>query len=631
MHPQKKDSTFCSSHNLAQHRRCLTAVLCLVFYFASTTTLFAQPTDYAQGEKRALYEKGVSFLERHQYDSVLHYLLPVINTIDPFAIIHQVDLELQGAVAAAWIKQNKRKKAIKLLLELWRKSNQAESWSVATEVSLSLGQLYQELNQPEESHLWMSEANRIVSQQELRDKEAALAIRFAGWHSQYGYNDSVRSYAQRALIQLEGYDFPDQLACAHTLLGRSLEEGDYEASVSEQLKAVPILRSLGDFVTLSDRLHRVTLIYYRAGSIRRALMYNDSTISACYAAIKADMPESDILSGAYLLRGRAYRRLNQLDSALYYARKGYTEEIRYLRNQERAKILEVAEQFKNEEQIARIREQDQLLRFQRFRLTGVLIFTSLIILLSVVLIYFYSRLTKSHSVNLRQGAEIRQANQQLKDSLDRQTMLQSEIHHRVKNNLQVIISLLELQKLELTDAQAVTSLEAMSGRIFSMAALHDLLYLKDGEEVVDVQRYTRKLCDYVSSMLRSGVPKFDLKIPSVLFNLETLMPLGIILNELLTNSFKYAHQPGRELKISVSLRELDDGKYEFTYRDNGPGFPAESITHREGGLGKYLLENMTEQLRGNMVSGNDDGATVRMEFHQKVTSSVKGEIIAEAL
>lgn len=356
------------------------------------------------------------------------------------------------------------------------------------------------------------------------------------------------------------------------------------------------------------------------------MMYNDSTIAACYEAIKADRPETNILSGAYLIRGRAFRRLNQLDSALHYTRRGYSEEIRYLSSQERAKILEVAEQFKNEEQMARIREQDQLLRFQRFRLTGVLIFTGLIILLSVVMIYFYSRLNKSYSLNLRQADEIRQTNQQLQESLERQTMLQSEIHHRVKNNLQVIISLLELQKLELADVQAAANLEAMSGRIFSMAALHDLLYLKDGEEVVDVQQYTQKLCDYLSSMVKEGTPNFDLRIPSVLFNLETLMPLGIILNELLTNSFKYAYQPGHTLNITVILSEITDSKYELIYRDNGPGFPQGSIPHREGGLGKYLLGKMAQQLRGHVISSNENGARVRIEFYEKVTSSVRREV-----
>ncbi|WP_173021575.1 sensor histidine kinase [Lewinella sp. W8] len=576
--------------------------------------------------KSELLAKTEGLLSRYAYDSVSFFLLPLVAEMDTLGVDPDpVDLKLQYTLAASWVRQDKREKAITLLLPLWRKGNNSGNWGVAVDAALLLSQLYQDLHQPEESRQWVARASNLIQQWQLDDRSAAAAIRFGTWHSQFGYNDSVRYFADQALRFLDKHDPSIALACAYTLSGSALEESDYRSSVREHARAIPILRQLKDYVTLSDRLHGITLIHYRAGNIQKSLDYNDSTIVACYEAIKADRPETNTLSGAYLIRGRAYRRLNQLDSALYYMRRGYSEEIRYLTNQEREKILEAAEQFKNEEQMARIREQDRMLRFQKFRLTGVLIFTGLIILLSVVMIYFYSRLNRSHDVNLKQARQLSEANQRLKDSLERQTMLQSEIHHRVKNNLQVIISLLELQKLEMSDRVAAANLEAMSGRIFSMAALHDLLYLKDGEEVIDIHLYTLKLCDYLSSMTKGTAPEFQLDIPSILFNLETLMPIGIILNELLTNSLKYANRPGHLLRISIQLQEEGEAMYRLRYQDNGPGFPEGTIPHREGGLGKYLLEKMTQQLRGTLESSNDNGATFSIVFYEKVTAKIRRE------
>ena len=105
---QRKFSEFCLPHNPGIARRLLKSIMGLVVVFTTATPLFAQPAESRHGNKDALHEKGQNFLDQYQYDSVLHYLLPVVSTIDTFGVIHEIDLALQHTVAQAWVKQNKR-------------------------------------------------------------------------------------------------------------------------------------------------------------------------------------------------------------------------------------------------------------------------------------------------------------------------------------------------------------------------------------------------------------------------------------------------------------------------------------------------------------------------------------------
>lgn len=109
---------------------------------------------------------------------------------------------------------------------------------------------------------------------------------------------------------------------------------------------------------------------------------------------------------------------------------------------------------------------------------------------------------------------------------------------------------------------------------------------------------------------------FKLKIPEQLFNLDTLIPLGIMLNELITNSFKYGHQKGSPTLIDIQLKPEQNGFYLY-YKDNGPGFASGHLQGREGGLGAYLIRSMARQLKGRVESQNDGGASYTIFFQEK--------------
>jgi two-component sensor histidine kinase len=110
--------------------------------------------------------------------------------------------------------------------------------------------------------------------------------------------------------------------------------------------------------------------------------------------------------------------------------------------------------------------------------------------------------------------------------------------------------------------------------------------------------------------------------------LETLMPLGIIMNELMTNSLKYGTMPNHQLEIDIYLQPCADG-FCLEYRDNGPGFPIGTMGERNGGLGSYLLKSMVRQLNGHLTTHNDDGAVHKIFFKEKNQRELSHEFISD--
>ena len=212
----------------------------------------------------------------------------------------------------------------------------------------------------------------------------------------------------------------------------------------------------------------------------------------------------------------------------------------------------------------------------------------------------------------------------LRDSLEEKSVLLREIHHRVKNNMQVISSLLRMQSRYLDDEAALAMLAEIGGRVRSMALVHEKLYGTESLNRVDFADYVRSLAEGVLGGFDargSGVTAiYDLQ--PLEFTIDTAVPCGLVLNELLSNALKYAYpaQPeglGRGGEVRIGLQRLDDGRCELSVADDGPGLP-EGLEWRDGpSLGLRLVVNLVEhQLRGEVVVEQGAGLRFRIRFRE---------------
>lgn len=188
----------------------------------------------------------------------------------------------------------------------------------------------------------------------------------------------------------------------------------------------------------------------------------------------------------------------------------------------------------------------------------------------------------------------------------------SEAHHRIKNHFMLILSLIQLEKDELRDLGKVDAfVEALSRRIKSLALLHEKLYKTKNYEEMYLGKYIKEMSiDLLQSMAGFHVD-FGLTCDGIRVNPDAMTTVALIVNELVTNSIKYAFEDNDEPKIFIALRHEGD-KWFMTYRDNGPGISKESFYSDT--LGQTLIRELPSQLDGCVTFRNDNGAVFEFEF-----------------
>jgi len=210
--------------------------------------------------------------------------------------------------------------------------------------------------------------------------------------------------------------------------------------------------------------------------------------------------------------------------------------------------------------------------------------------------------------------------EEIAQSLAEKGLLLKEIHHRVKNNMQVISSLLRLQASTIEDKAVVDIFQTSQNRIRTMALIHEMLYRSKDLSRIDISEYIHEM---VESLVRTGKDKrqqIDLEIRSdpILIEIETAIPCGLILNEVVSNSLKHAFPNGRSGKISILVQKGNEEIIHLTISDNGVGF-AKGVDHeKKGTLGLELISTLlTGQLKGEMNVCRENGAEYRFSFTPK--------------
>jgi len=205
-------------------------------------------------------------------------------------------------------------------------------------------------------------------------------------------------------------------------------------------------------------------------------------------------------------------------------------------------------------------------------------------------------------------------------SLQEKELLLREIHHRVKNNLQVISSLLSLQSRTSKDEQAIEMAKESQNRIKVMALIHEKLYRSKDFANVEFNDYIKNLVNDLFASYRVSASRISLKleIEDLSLGIDTAIPTGLIINELVTNCLKYAFSKDSDGEIRISLRSLDDGQNELIVRDNGVGIPDALDIKNAESLGLRMITNLTERsLHGKVSINRDNGTEFRIIFREK--------------
>ncbi|MBL7701421.1 MAG: hypothetical protein JNM14_04185 [Ferruginibacter sp.] len=194
-------------------------------------------------------------------------------------------------------------------------------------------------------------------------------------------------------------------------------------------------------------------------------------------------------------------------------------------------------------------------------------------------------------------------------------VLMKEIHHRVKNNLQVVSSLLDLQSHTITDSQASAAVKEGKNRVQSMALIHQNLYSEGNIKGIMVKDYISNLVQSLSDSynITNDKVKVNINIDDLNLDVDTMIPLGLVLNELVSNSFKYAFKETSPGILNIVLEEKDE-KLHLKVSDNGSGFPVDMDVKSTKSFGLKMIRAFAQKLKATLDIYNNNGAVVEMEI-----------------
>jgi len=217
----------------------------------------------------------------------------------------------------------------------------------------------------------------------------------------------------------------------------------------------------------------------------------------------------------------------------------------------------------------------------------------------------------------RDITERKSAEEQIQRDLQEKNVLLKEIHHRVKNNLQVVSSLLSLQSRKLKDLQSTLAFQISIKRIHSMALIHEILYKSQALASINFSEYIKSLSrDLIMAFSEETKKNISLNynVKDIKLGIDTAIPTGLILNELITNSFKHAFPERQRGKINISIKRLGDKSYHLEFKDDGVGFQVNINFDNTESLGLTLIKILTSQIEGTLSMERNEGTLIKINF-----------------
>jgi two-component sensor histidine kinase len=370
------------------------------------------------------------------------------------------------------------------------------------------------------------------------------------------YEEAIKSY-ETCLALAKKANYANAVNAVTANLGEvNLLLGNYEKALVYQLQTVKLQEQNNDFSNLIENYNHVSTIYNKIGNYKSALIYKE----------------------------KAYKLRDSIASI-----------------ESDAKMSELLTQYETKKKEETIANQENKISQQRLIQTLSFAFVALLLGLLVFGFISYRNRSKRNKLLAAKNAEIE--------------LLLKEVHHRVKNNLEVVSSLLSLQSAQIDDLNTKEAMLESQNRVNSIGIVHQKLYQGKNLGAIEMKDYFLNLSESILDSLGADKKvKLDLAMNQLDLDIDTAVPLGLIINELLTNTVKYAFPKTETGTITIKLEKQNDNILHLEVADNGAG--KSGVTHGTG-FGSQLVSLLTRQLNGTMKEYNQNGTTFIFDFQLK--------------
>ncbi|MDR7369901.1 histidine kinase dimerization/phosphoacceptor domain -containing protein [Flavobacterium aquidurense] len=385
------------------------------------------------------------------------------------------------------------------------------------------------------------------------------------------------------------------------------------------------LNSLETDYDVAECYSLMSLFYAEKGDLINAKFYADKIKAISkgkkqnfhFQNLELSLFKIDSLSGNYFPAIKHYQVYKQINDSLfsnYRSRQIEELKIQY-------------EALKKEESIKSLGVQNSLQQNQLEKSKLIIklsIGLLLLLLIIIVLLYNLYRLKQKNNKKLEiKEKEISLKNTNLQYLLNEKEWLIKEIHHRVKNNLQTVMSLLNSQSSYIENELALSTIKSSQHRIHAMSLIHQKLYMSENISTINIPVYIKELVEYLkdSFYLRQRI-RFKIEIDQIELDVIQAIPLGLIINEAVTNSIKYAFPNDGKGIISITLTAINTKQYSLSIQDNGIGIPAE-FKEKNNSFGMSLIKGLSTNLEGTFSIENSNGTLLKLNFEKVVLNKHK--------
>lgn len=511
-------------------------------------------------------------------------------------------IEIKYRQALIYYKQDRLPaNPLRMLLEIKDEAEEADLYVLSYHINLLIALVYEKASNIELTNQYLNNAKNLYKKYKLENYYSSYCVRRSSYYRFVGKFDSLHYYAQKAMEYSHKYNNERDFFDSHILLGVIANRNrNYTEALGYSVKLLKYFKKVRDTLGIAGNFINISTYKTKTGNFSEALLYNDSA-RMVYNSKRIFDSDKRLITKKFFSRTRSeiFEKMGNTDSAYFYFKQYHKEWVAASEQQENTKTKEIEEQYQNQKKEATIKSKNQ-----QMLLIG--IFLAIILIASVLLYLQNLRIKSRNKLINKQLVE-------LSKTVEQKQMLLSELQHRVKNNLQHVISILEIQKESVSFENIDELIRGNQNRIHSMALVHKKLNVAENVNDINLQNYISELSELVKESYSNDKQKINLLINCEIdkISIEKALPIGLIITELLSNSIKHAFNNQSIGIIKIEITE-NEGISQIYFSDNGIGF--DFCKDSEKGLGQEIIKGLIDQLNGTIEAKSKNGFELTIYF-----------------
>ena len=457
--------------------------------------------------------------------------------------------------------------------------------------------MYEIAKDYEQCKKYLNIAHEIHLKYNLDSVFSAYCIRMASYYNRMNQLDSAVYFAYQGLNYAKKYHNVREERDAYLLLGSSLPETKYREKVKYRSLAAQKFIEIKDFTSAASQLSNAAELLFAHQHLAEAFLFSDSAFSIL------NRTHAYVNPHVYETRSILFEAAENRDSAYYFFKQYHSAYLKESKKMETAEIKKISEQYQND-------KKEAILNSKNLQIILIICILTVVAGGSIIL---FRKNKKIHSQNRIIHKQI----EKLTKTLAQKQVLLSELQHRVKNNLQHVISILEIQKESIDFNNIDEVIRSNQNRIHSMALLHKKLNVFENANEVELPKYIAELSALIMNSYHNAKKPIQIQVSCSIktMTLETALPLGLIIVELISNSMKHAFINRDNGMIHIKLAAVSGMKKNtLYYADNGIGYNFSAAYSK--GLGAEIIKGLIDQLNADVVTNQDNGFKITLLFNE---------------